>query len=271
MGTGQHRVDNLGLNSSPLHFSSALTAKALPFLAPDTTDPYLSRLRSAYKLGEVVQGRATDLQRVEALASWVRHRWEHNGDNLPLKSDPISILEEASTGKQFRCTEYAIVLSGVLNAVGIPARVLGLMEADEAKTQYGAGHVVAEAYIADLHIWIMIDGQWNVIPYQRHVPLNAVELQETIATEPSGIVIQSSTGTTREEYLPWIASYLYYFDTLLDRSAHRYANAYDRHSNALVLVPLGAPEPKVFQISNKLNNDMYTNSSADFYPTPARN
>lgn len=58
--------------------------------------------------------------------NWVHHQWRHDGGNEPIKNDAISILEEARTGKNFRCVEYGTVVTACLNAVGLNSRVLGL-------------------------------------------------------------------------------------------------------------------------------------------------
>ena len=73
-------------------------------------DPYLNKLRTTYKLDELVAGKNGDYEKVQAVCHWVRSRWEHNGNNEPKKNDAISILQEAEQGKRFRCVEYSVVL-----------------------------------------------------------------------------------------------------------------------------------------------------------------
>lgn len=52
--------------------------------------------------------------------------------------------------KRFRCVEYSIVAAGALNALGIPARTVGLRTKYVETELWSAGHVVAEAYLKDL-------------------------------------------------------------------------------------------------------------------------
>lgn len=227
-------------------------------------DAYLARLREQYRLNEVVAGRRGDYERVRAVSRWVRSRWEHNGSNEPQRPDPISILEEAAQGKRFRCVEYAAVLAAALDALGIPARVLALKTEDVETRESGAGHVVAEAYLADLHKWVMVDGQWDVIPTLRGRPLNAVELQRALARRAKGLGVDSFSGTTPEKYFAWVAPYLFYFDTKFDSRFEGAENGY-----SLMLVPVGAKEPRVFQRKWGIGKMVYTHSLRAFYPQPS--
>ncbi|WP_066512248.1 transglutaminase-like domain-containing protein [Rufibacter sp. DG15C] len=221
---------------------------------------YLSRLRTTYQLEKVVAGKKTNFEKVKAVCGWVRQRWEHNGDNTPLKNDPISILEEAATGKSFRCVEYGIVVSGALNALGIPARTLALKMEHADTISYGAGHVVAEAYLKDLKKWVMVDGQFDVIPMLKNTPLNAVELQQALSAGAPDLKVVSFSGTKAADYFPWVAPYLFYFNTVLD---NRYG--VDRVLGSIMLVPKGYKNLPAFQ-KNPIQNMVYTHSLADFYP-----
>lgn len=227
--------------------------------APDNA--YLTQLRNTYQLDKIIAGKKTDFDKVKAICGWARQRWEHNGVNTPLKNDPISILEEAATGKSFRCVEYGIVVSGALNAVGIPARTLALKMEHADTVSFGAGHVVAEAYLRDQKKWVMVDGQFNVIPMLKDTPLNAVELQQALATGAPDLKVVSFSGTKAADYFPWIAPYLFYFNTRLD---NRFG--VERGPNSIMLVPKGAKNLTVFQKTLPIQDMAYTHSLADFYP-----
>lgn len=264
------RFGNLRWILAALLLAAPLPAEPpLRWVFNEPHSPYLNKLRYGYDLDAVVAGRSTDLERVQAVCTWVRKRWEHNGANEPVKKDPISILDEASKGKRFRCVEYGIVVSGALNALGIKARVVGLMAKDAQTRQDGAGHVVAEAYLPDQHRWVMIDGQWDVIPLLDGKPLSAYELGQALRARRSGITVLSFSNTPTTDYLTWIEPYLYYLDTTLDaRFGEEGVRPYHRHSDALMLVPEGAPKPTVFQRTWYLNHMRYTSSPSDFYPAP---
>ena len=245
--------------------SAPATASAARRSTPE--DPYLVRLRETYDLDAVVAGAETDTDRMMQVASWARSRWEHNGSNRPSKSDPITILEEAEGGERFRCVEYAVVVAGALNAVGIPARVVGLKSADVETRWLGAGHVVAEAWLADLQKWALVDGQFDAVVMLDGVPQSAAEIRLELDARPSdlrvvGVGLGDSDG--REGYLRWLAPYLYYLDVGLDE---RYGT--DRQRGRLMLVPEGAPEPHVFQRKSPIRHTIYTRSLAAFYAPPS--
>jgi hypothetical protein len=251
-----------------LKFTDEPATLSYSFQHSTPSDPYLINLRTEYRLNEVVAGTKSDYEKVRLISKWVRSRWQHNGNNEPQKPDPISILQEAAGGKQFRCVEYSIVLSGALNSLGIPARVTGLMMQDAETRESGAGHVVAEAFLADLQKWIMVDGQWDVIPVLNGKPLNAVELQLALAEATPGLTVYSFSGTQPQEYFKWITPYLFYFDTKLDSRLGVERQPYLRHSETLMLVPIGAKEPQVFQRKWPLKNMQYTHSLWVFYAKP---
>ncbi len=262
-------ISNYGQQVSIARLKFTDEEAGLPSFKYNTTsDPYLIRLHKEYKLNEVVTGAKSDYEKVRRISRWVRSRWEHNGDNEPQKSDPLSILQEAAGGKRFRCVEYSIVLSGALNSLGIPARVTGLMVPRAETQESGAGHVIAEAYLADLQKWIMVDGQWDVIPVLNDKPLNAVELQRALVEATPGLTLYSFSGTQPQEYFAWVAPYLFYFDTKVDSRIGVERQPYSRHSEALMLVPIGAKEPRVFQGKWPLKNMQYTHSLRVFYAKP---
>ena len=246
-----------------LEFSEKPDPQKVAFRRSDADDPYLGKLRTQFELEDVVAGDESDYARVRSICEWVRGRWEHNGDNEPKKSDPISILEEAAGGKRFRCVEYAIVVAGALEAIGIPARVLALKTEDVETRPSGAGHVVAEAWLAEKKKWILIDGQFDVIPTLDGEPLNAVELQRALAAKKKGLGVDSLSGTKAENWFRWVAPYLYYFDTAFDRR-----HGVTRSPGALMLVPIGAKNPTVFQVKYPISNMTYTGSVPTFYAKP---
>jgi transglutaminase-like putative cysteine protease len=246
-----------------LEFSELPDSTVFEFRRSHPDDPYLKELRERFGLQDVIAGEEDDYGRMRAVCAWVRGRWEHNGMNEPKKSDPISILEAAAQGRRFRCVEYAIVLDGALNALGIPSRVLALKTRDVETRQSGAGHVVVEAYLADLEKWILIDGQFDVIPTLDGEPLNAVELQRALAEVSESLDVDSLGGTRAGVYFPWIAPYLHYFDVSIDGR-----HGVERTPGSLMLVPIGARKPKTFQIRWPITNMSYTHSLATFYAPP---
>lgn len=246
------------------HYDDGPTTESYGFRWSTPDEPYLQRLRTEYSLERIVGGAADDYAKVRALALWAHNLWQHHGENEPRNHDPISILEEVRQGKKFRCVEYAVVISGCLNALGIPSRVLALKTEDVETRKSGAGHVVAEAYVRDLDKWILVDGQWDVIPLLDEIPLSAVELQQALAENRPELAIHTGSDSKPAEYFKWIGPYLFYLDVSLD---NRVAVA-DRSCARLMLVPVGAKKPTVFQQDFPIRDMVYTHSVRAFYAKP---
>lgn len=228
----------------------------------DYNDQYLEELRKNCNLSNLVNDKMDDLQIVKTIMSWVNSLWKHNGSNVPEHSDPLFILEEVSKGKQFRCVEYAIVLNGCLNALGLFSRVLALKTEDCETRESGAGHVLVEVFIPSMNKWIMADPQFNVITYKDNLPLNAVEL----ALSSKDSVHISKNFDNGFSYFDWIHPYLYYFTIHFDNRVNN-VQPYNEKEQ-LMLVPVNAKKPTVFQRVYPIGNVEYTNSLEDFYFTP---
>jgi hypothetical protein len=238
----------------------------------NNNNEYLNLLRSKYPIDSLIKGTKTDTEKTLKILNWVHNQWQHNGNNEPLKSDAISILEEAKEGKNFRCVEYGIVATACLNSVGLKARTLGLKTKDVETRQSGAGHVLSEVFLNDLKKWVLIDGQWDAMPVLNGTPLNAVEFQKAITENFKELEIRSLSNLSKNRYIDWIYPYLYYFDISFDN--RKGINADEKEINGksqLMLVPIGATKPKIFQIIHKIDYSLYTNSLNDFYAPPNNN
>jgi len=246
----------------------------LPILWQNSNDPYLTKLRQDYHLDDLVQDAQTDYEKILLATHWVHTRWQHNGWNHPPVSDPLAILELVQKGERFACVEYSIVLAGVLNSLAIPTRVVSLKMADVETRELSAGHVVVESYLTQLNKWIMIDAQMDAIPTASGLPLNAIEFQQAIHANNQDLAIDSLNSNSIalcpniQEYFFWIAPYLYYLDTPLN-NRFTYGQTKSRfHEGRLMLVPLGAKNPTVFQKDTSLTNFLYTHSVETFYKKP---
>ncbi|MEC5395050.1 transglutaminase-like domain-containing protein [Bergeyella sp. RCAD1439] len=244
--------------------------KDFPFHCNESENDYIKQLNDNYGLQNMVKGK-TEIEAVGILTNWTNKQWPHSGNNVPSKSDAISILREAKQGKKFRCVEYGIVNASVLNAVGLKARTIGLKTKDVEKVKYAGGHVASEVYLSSYKKWIFADAQFNVIPFLNDIPLNAVELQKAIIGNKqelqfkrNGIIIDSKE---KSDYLKFISKYLFYFDINFD---NRIGVADKEKHNGfykLMLVPIGKEKPKTFQRDSKIEA-IYTNSINTFYTIP---
>lgn len=242
-----------------------LRPSAEGFRWSDPGDPYLLELRTRYQLDGLVEGQASDYARAQAVTRWVHGLWPHDGGNEPGRSDPISIIEAARKGERFRCVEYSSVLAGSLTSIGIPARVLGLKTADVETREFGAGHVVTEAYLPDMQHWVMLDGQWGASPELNGQPLSALEFREALTVGAPGLVVAGVAPGQQQAYLDWIRPYLYYLDVSFDNRV----GLMNRSSRGLMLVPQGSPAPRVFQRVHSLGYLTFTDEAERFYPVPS--
>lgn len=260
-----------GIEVEPISFDTESRASDISFwYEDDVNSPYMTELRSKYPIDSIANLETTSIGKVRRIASWVHGLWEHNGWNEPEKSDAISILEEVKNGKQFRCVEYGIVTAAALNSIGIKSRPLGLKTQDVETRKLGAGHVTMEAYLPDLQKWVMIDSQFDAIPHIGDTPLNAVELQEAITTGADVQFWSGDEGFSAGQYSAWIYPYLYYFDVKFDNREN--VKGSDRKTieghRSLMLVPKGAKNPTVFQVSNPITYCIYSPNLLDFYAAP---
>lgn len=230
--------------------------------SPPTTE-YLTRFREMYGLEAVVAQETTDLGRAKALCQWVHNRLEHDGHQQFKSTDAFAILHAAMLGQQVQCVEYGRVLATAFNALGMPARPLYLKSAKVQTKASAAGHALTEVWLPDLGKWVMVDSQADIIPIRNGQPLHAWELQQALSQDESGLDIISSSGAKGKSYFRWLQEYLYYFDTVMD---NRYGVKSAR--TGLMLVPMGAHKPVIFQRVNAIHNMRYTNSATTFYSSP---
>ena len=245
-------------------YLTTLDAVPYPFEFSPANTSYLTRFRQTFGLRAVIAKETTDLGRARALCQWVHFRLEHDGRQTFKSQDAFAILKAAQAGQAVQCVEYGLVLATAFNAVGIPARPLYLKAANVQTRRSAAGHALAEAWLPDLGKWVMVDAQSDIIPMRGSKPLNALELQQALLANADDLTVLSSTNTRAQSYFKWVDQYLFYFDTVMD---NRYGVKSAR--TGLMLVPLGAHKPVVFQRTERIHNMRYTSSAATFYASPA--
>ena len=264
---------NTYAQKSSIHFDAVAINNELVFKYPDTlNNTFLRQLRNEYDLLKLTENKIEDIDKVLLILNWTHNQWKHNGSNEPSKNDALTILKEAKDGKKFRCVEYGIVSSSALQALNYKSRVLGLKTADVETKRYSAGHVLAEVWMPQFNKWVLIDGQFNVMPILENVPLNAVEFQQAISENKKYKLIDINGEVSekrRKSYVSFLFDYLYYIDARFD---NRYIPSNERilyeGKSSLMLVPLGAKKPSIFQIKYPLDYMAYTNSINDFYQKP---
>jgi hypothetical protein len=244
------------------------------FLYPDTLqNTYLRTLRDTYSLKTLLGEDNNEQSQVLKMLDWTHRRWTHNGSNEPTKPDALTILAEAKDGKNFRCVEYATVLTDALLSLGYHARTLALKSRDAEICKTGAGHVLSEVFLTEKNKWALIDAQFNIMPVLNGVPLNAVELQKAIVEQQAFELINVNGKVAKagkRNYTAFIAPYLYFFETAFDnRASESGPLASYENKTHLMLVPIGAKQPTVFQQRFPIDYCVYTHALAAFYRTPA--
>ena len=234
-----------------LAFDAALATDPVRMKRPATNSETLRTLRETYKLDAIVAGAADDLDRIRRMCRWVHARTSHQGWDGDLPSDALGLLQVAEKGGQWRCVEYGTVLAGCLNAVGIPARQVGGRARDAETIAVGAGHVFAEAWIADRQRWMFVDAQMDIVGLDSDgTPMNSVEFRNSL-----------SRPTPPIPYPLGLAFCMNYFVTGFE--------AADGTRTSIMLGPIGSKMPTKFQRVLSRAPDRFTHRLADMYAPPA--
>lgn len=260
--------------NAPVRYDTLGRDPAVAFRYADTLgNAFLRRLRDENGLPGLLNGLTTDREKALALLDWTHRQWKHDGGNEPSRPDALTILHEARAGGRFRCVEYATVLVSALQAVGYRARAVALKTRDVETAQSGAGHVLVEAWLPQYGKWALLDGQYNVMPEAAGVPLNAVELGDALRQRRAFGLVDAAgevKGARRTVYLFFIARYLHYLDVAFDHREPAPSQPLRMGGKSrLMLVPLGAARPTVFQGRFPLDDLYFTNSVLDFYAAPS--
>jgi hypothetical protein len=143
-------------------------------------DPNMDTLRQKYQLSKIVESGNTEFDKMKLLLAWTSTRFTHHSSNFCKGGNALAILAEAEKGAQFSCSDYSRLLANCLDALGYPARTIGL-------TWLGSGfgnpdaHVCTETWSNQFQKWILLDGQNNAWWEHDGVPLNAVECRNLYA------------------------------------------------------------------------------------------
>lgn len=209
----------------------------------------------------------TEEEFVLSALSWVSSQWEHDGMNEPPKSyHALDILKEVHNKKiRYRCVEYGLVLSEVLQAYGFVSRTLALRSNDVAYGGFGQGHVAMEVWLNDVGKWIFLDPQFGVFLTKENsnVPLNYFEIfLEKKAGHFKNLVV--NTNSSSKNVVMKVADKLSYKKFLQNYFGHIAIS--DKSKNEVASLLLESKSiPLTFQ-ATPLNNALFTNRFELFYP-----
>jgi hypothetical protein len=247
-------------------------SKTPPFQYPSASHPYLRAFRTSFKLDSVVQNGTHLYEKALKLNTWVNQQWVHGNEN-PKNSDATSILREAQAGGHFPCYAYARVLNACLNAMGIPARSVGLKTQDVETRLSGAGHVVVEAWIDTMQKWVMFDPTVGGVFEKDGIPLDIAELKDAMTSDLETIkAVAMKPEWNNPPCIAWylkdfMKKYLFYWDAALDQLSQIQGKS---DLAGLMYVPYGAGNPKIFQGKEPLNQYVYTNRLEAFKIAPEK-
>lgn len=199
--------------------------------------------------------------------SWVSSQWEHDGMSEPPKSfHALDILKEVHNKKvRYRCVEYGLVLSEVLQSYGFVSRTLALRSNDVAYGGFGQGHVAMEVWLNDIGKWIFLDPQFGVYltSEKSNTPLNYYEIyKEKKAGRFNSLKVNNTSGSKR--FVMKAADKLSYKGFLKNYFGHIAIS--DKSKNEVASLLLEAKTiPLTFQ-GNPLNNALFTDRPELFYP-----
>jgi hypothetical protein len=142
----------------------------------DPSSPLLKRLRTEYRLDDVVQGEADEFRQMLQLRHWVHSRW-HIDNEQNFNGDVFAILEKAKAGAGFNCTHAMKVQHAVLTAMGFVVRDLGV-QCNTEEYPDGYHHGVNEVWSNDFAKWVLLDGEYDFHFERDGRPLSALEAHE---------------------------------------------------------------------------------------------
>lgn len=150
------------------------------WIQTDADANYLKKLK-AYVGRKGFSGKEqSELEVIKDALRWVTEQWVHDGMNEPSRSfNALDILKNVhQKNVRYRCVEYGLVLTEVLQAFGFHARKLALRSNDVAYGGLGQGHVAMEVWVNDLNKWIFLDPQFGVFLSKENseTPLNYYEI-----------------------------------------------------------------------------------------------
>ena len=248
--------------------NNALDVMAIPdwvYVAKETSE--LKKLKSYVEEKGFHPSLKTETDFVLSALSWVSSQWKHDGMSEPPKSfQALDILKEVHGKKvRYRCVEYGLVLSEVLQSYGFVTRTLALRSKNVAYGSFGQGHVAMEVWLNDIGKWIFLDPQFGVYLTTRKskLPLNYFEIyKEKNAGFFEKLTVHA--GSESKNFIMKAADRLSYKEFLKNYFGHIAIS--DKAKNEVASLLLEAKNiPLTFQ-GNSLNNALFTNHSELFYP-----
>ncbi len=225
---------------------------------------YLKKLKSYLATTDFKPNEGHELEQITAAMAWVTKQWVHNGMNQPPGHfRGLDILKKVHQKKiQYRCVEYSLVLSDILQAFGFVTRSVALRSKNVAYGGFGQGHVAIEVWINDLNKWAFFDPQFGtyLTDQKQLLPLSFYEafIMKEQNRWPSLEVrfVHSPKDPKKEslDYKKFVAEYFGHMTVSSGRNSPR------------ISLKLGSAETSLTFQGMASNNQVFTNDHKDIYP-----
>jgi hypothetical protein len=161
----------------------------------DPASPLVKRLRTEYRLDDIVEGETDEFRKLLKLRHWVHSRWHIDNDQT-FNGDVFAILERAKAGAGFNCTHAMKVQHAVMTAMGFVVRDLGV-QCNTEEYPDGFHHGVNEVWSNDHARWVLMDGEYDFHFERDGRPLSALEAHEAARRDGGrGVVKVQGPGRT---------------------------------------------------------------------------
>ena len=183
---------------------------------------------SVLKANAVIQGNMSALEKTVAIGTFLRKTYQDHTGPLAISKQYSSALDlytkTCTSNTMLHCGHFSYIFPFFCASQGIIARYIGLSDKN-------AAHVMNEAYIPELHKWVLVDLHYNIL-LARDSSNQLLDLQQlrSILRKGGSAKIQSfvndsmlnqpvnqSTGFVKAHYLPDF-NYHYYYTIKRDKT-----------------------------------------------------
>jgi hypothetical protein len=251
-----------------------ISEENISFLYTDFDSVYLKDLKIESGIEKINWQHQSTLEKILKLQHYVYKLLKHGNIDYSTNGDPLSIIKNSKKGECVRCVEFCIVLTALLQSIGIYARKVDLIIKDADIIKSNASHSIVEAFDLELNKWVMLDPQNNIIPInlENNQPLNALELKKILDSSNISLKFLGVNDTKSAiNYLRFLKPYLYYFHVnscqIYDYSDLKSTSNTVTPTN-IYLKSKGSKNLQMFQKRFPIQDALFTESEESFYQNP---
>jgi hypothetical protein len=163
----------------------------------ETSDePQLTQLLNEFDYSEYISDGATEFEQMALLKDWVYNHipYELNYNDSELRNS-ISILQRATQGDSFLCTNMAVVFMQSSLSLGWTSRYILLKK--PTKEEHAGNDIWSNFYKK----WIYIDATWNIHVEKNKVPLSIREMRrEWLSNKGAHVEFVFGAGSSEKRF-----------------------------------------------------------------------